>query len=270
MKPILAPSSIDRLQIVSRPSTPQRADGAAGVLDRIAGAARRADLADQAQDQVLGRHAGRHLALEGRRARSWGGAAPASASPAHAPARSSRCRRPARPCRRACRCGCRRRRCRQPGRLKPSSGPITCTMPWPGSSMSKRRMPALPRLGAQRLEQLRADLGRAGAAARAGDGVVGRGEREVRAVHLDAAALQIEQPARAAEVVQQMPVDVQQVGVVAEVGDHVRVPDLGEQRACRHGERPVPMSLVLPTAENGMRLVNVAASRACRRDPASR
>ena len=37
-------------------------------------------------------------------------------------------------------------------------------------------------------------------------------------------SLQIEQAARAAEVVQQVPVDVQQVGVVAEIGDHVRCP----------------------------------------------
>ena len=29
-----------------------------------------------------------------------------------------------------------------PGSVRPSSGPITCTMPWPGSPRSNRRTPA--------------------------------------------------------------------------------------------------------------------------------
>ena len=122
----------------------ERADGAARVLDRIARAAGCADLADQVQDQVLGRDAPADLAFERRRANAWGGAARWSASPAHARARSSRCRRPARPCRRACRCGCRRTPAGCRAASAPSSGPITCTMPWPGSSISNRRMPAWP------------------------------------------------------------------------------------------------------------------------------
>ena len=41
------------------------ADRAAGIFDGVAGAAGRADLADQMQNQVLGRDAGRALAVEG-------------------------------------------------------------------------------------------------------------------------------------------------------------------------------------------------------------
>jgi hypothetical protein len=43
------------------------------------------------------------------------------------------------------------------------------------------------------------------------------------------AAFQIEQAARAAEIVQQMTVDVKQIGVVADATDDVLVPDLGQQ-----------------------------------------
>ena len=88
--------------------------------------------------------------------------------------------------------------------------------------------------------------------------MVGRGERQVRAVHGDAAALQVEQAARAAEVVQQMPVDVQQVGIVAEVGDHVRIPDLGKQRAGSHGERLVASLVVADSRDRVIRLVNAS------------
>ena len=87
--------------------------------------------------------------------------------------------------------------------------------------------------------------------------MIGRGERQVRAVHGDAAALQVEQPARAAEIVQQVPVDMQQVGIVAEVGDHMRVPDLGKQRAGSHGKRLV-VSLVSTSRERAIRLVNAS------------
>jgi len=90
-------------------------------------------------------------------------------------------------------------------------------------------------LGAQRGEQLGADGGGAGPARRAGDGVVGRGKGQLRAAHLEPTLLEVEQAARAAEVVQQVPVDVQQVGVVAEIGEGVGVPELGKQRARGHG-----------------------------------
>jgi len=46
----------------------------------------------------------------------------------------------------------------------------------------------------------------------------------MRAVNLEAAFLEVKQSARTAEIVQQMAVDVEQIGVVAEIGDDVLVP----------------------------------------------
>jgi len=45
------------------------------------------------------------------------------------------------------------------------------------------------------------------------------------------APLEVEQTAGTAEIVQQMAVDMEQIGIVPEMGDHVLVPDLGQQRA---------------------------------------
>ena len=102
----------------------------------VAGAAVGGDLADQVQDQVLGRDA---AAAAGRRRAapaSWACTAAASAWPARARLRWCRCRTPARRTRRAWPCGCRRRRSSCPAACRPSSGPMTCTMPCCGSSRS--------------------------------------------------------------------------------------------------------------------------------------
>ncbi len=53
-------------------------------------------------------------------------------------------------------------------------------------------------------------------------------------MHGEAALLEVEEAARATEIVQQVPVDVQEHGTVAEVADDVLVPDLREQRSGRH------------------------------------
>ena len=198
-----------------------------------------------------------HLAVEGDAQGLRAALHAGSAWPARAPARSSRRRRRARPGRRACRCGCRRRRSRQPGSAQPELGPHHVHDALAGLVDVEEADARLLGLDAQRREQLGADLGGAGSPPRAGDGVVGGRERQLRAVHLDAATLQIEQAARAAEIVQQMPVHVQQVGVVPEIGDHVAVPDLGKQGAGGHGERLVPYVDVGDSRDRVIRLVNV-------------
>ena len=234
----------------------ERAHGAAGVLDRIARAARRADLADQAQDQVLGRHAHRHLAGEVD-AQGLGAALHERLGRQHVRQLARADAEGQRP-HAAVRAGVAVAADDEAaGQAQAELRPHHVHDALAGLVDVEEADARLPRLGAQRFEQLRADLGGADAAPRAGDGVVGGGERQVRAVHGNAAALQVEQPARAAEVVQQMPVDMQQVGIVAEVGDHVGVPDLGKQRAGSHGEHLVA-SLVSASREFAARLVNAS------------
>jgi hypothetical protein len=45
------------------------------------------------------------------------------------------------------------------------------------------------------------------------------------------AALEVEQPAGPAEIVQQMPIDMEQIRIVPEMGDDMLVPDFSQQRA---------------------------------------
>ena len=45
---------------------------------------------------------------------------------------------------------------------------------------------------------------------------------------LEAAPLEIKQPARTAKIMQQMPVDMKKVGILADASDDVLVPDLGQ------------------------------------------
>ena len=117
----------------------QRADRVAGVLDDIADAAVHADLADDAEDQVLRREAGRQRADELEQHRPRLGAAAGSASRGRARPPTCRSRRRARRTRRASTCGCRRRRSSCPGCVRPSSGPITWTIPsLPGSVRVER------------------------------------------------------------------------------------------------------------------------------------
>ena len=71
-------------------------------------------------------------------------------------------------------------------------------------------------LDPQRRQQFQPDLAGAGAPRRRRDRVVGRRKGQFRAVDGEIAALEIEQAARAAEIVQQMAVDMQQIGIVAD------------------------------------------------------
>ncbi len=134
ISPALAPASIDMLQTVMRPSI-ERARMAEprysmiepmpppvpmrpmiARIDVLGGDARRGSSPSTVTAIVPGPAAG---AASGWRAR--------------ARPRWCRCRRRARRTRRGWRCGCRRTRSVMPGSVRPCSGPITWTMPWPGS-----------------------------------------------------------------------------------------------------------------------------------------
>ena len=84
-------------------------------------------------------------------------------------------------------------------------------------------------LDPQRRQQFLADLAGARPSVRGRDRMVRGRKGQFRIVNFQIAALEIEQAARAAEIVQQMAIDVEQVGIVAETGDDMLVPDFGQQ-----------------------------------------
>ena len=62
---------------------------------------------------------------------------------------------------------------------------------------------------------------------------------------VEVAGLQVKQAARPSEVVQQMAVDVEQIGIIAYSCDDVLVPDLGQQRTAGHFQWPIlPLAFV--------------------------
>ena len=125
------------------------------------------------------------------------------------------------------------------------------------------------RLLAQGLEQLTADGGGANPARSTGDGMVRRREGKLRTVNGQSALFQVEQAAGAAKVVQQMPIDVQQVGIVAKIGHHVGIPNLGQLRAGMH-ERASPFNAGGKPQGSGCGVVpRTTWRRSPRRNPAN-
>ncbi len=67
---------------------------------------------------------------------------------------------------------------------------------------------------------------------------------------LEVAAFEIEQAARSTEIVQQMAIDMKEIGVIAEMGNDVLVPDLGQHRAAGVFQWPI---LPLASQASGIR-----------------
>ncbi|MGY3076027.1 hypothetical protein ACVWZZ_002398 [Bradyrhizobium sp. LM6.10] len=61
--------------------------------------------------------------------------------------------------------------------------------------------------------------------------MIGRGEGQFGIVDRNIAAFEVEQAAGAAEVMQQMAIHMQQIGIIADASDDMLVPDFGQQRA---------------------------------------
>ena len=116
-----------------------------------------------------------------------------------------------------------------PGWVMPSSGPMTCTMPCSSPPTSNRRTPALR--VSSRSESTSSWAQSCAPPVRPGaDEITWSAVAKVSSgiAHAQAALGDLGQRLAAAEIVQQVPVDVQQRGAAAEVGDHVRVPELFE------------------------------------------
>jgi hypothetical protein len=87
------------------------------------------------------------------------------------------------------------------------------------------------RLGPQRRQQIPPGLDRAGPPGRGRNRMIGRGEGQFGIVDRNIAAFEVEQAAGAAEVMQQMAIHMQQIGIIADASDDMLVPDFGQQRA---------------------------------------
>ena len=85
------------------------------------------------------------------------------------------------------------------------------------------------RLGPQPRQKHLSDLAGAGPSARRRNRMIRRSKRQFGIMHRQVAVFEIEQATRAAQIVQQMTVDVKQIGVVADATDDVLVPNLGQQ-----------------------------------------
>ena len=209
-------AELDREVADGKPSFDRQvADRAAGIFDRIAGAAGGADVADQGKDQILGGDAERQLALE-LDAHGFG------------PALDQRLRR--QHMRQFARADAERQRAepamgagmavaaddQAAGKAQAQFGPDDMDDALPGLVDVEQLDAAGRGLDPQRRQQFQPDLAGAGAARRRRDRVVRRREGQFRIVDGEVAALEVEQAARAAEIVQQMTIDMQQIGIVAD------------------------------------------------------
>ena len=70
--------------------------------------------------------------------------------------------------------------------------------------------------------------------------MVRRRERQLGIVHWKIAAFEIEEPARAAEIVKQVAVDMEEISIIPEMSDDMLVPDLGQQRPAWLLQWPLP------------------------------
>ena len=128
-----------------------------------------------------------------------------------------------------------------PGRVKPCSGPITCTMPWRTSRMPNSSTPnssqLLVSVSTWRREISSSDRLRAVAGRHV---VVGHRQGRVGAADRAAGQPQALEGLRAGDLVDQVAVDVEEAGAVGLRIDEMGVPDLLKQRA-RLGHAPASL-----------------------------
>ena len=119
-----------------------------------------------------------------------------------------------------------------PGWVRPSSGPMMCTIPWWASPIGNSRMPNSAQLAA-RTSIWRAEMGSSIGPSRAVVGTLWSMVATVRSGRRTAApgqAQAVEGLGRG-DLVDQVQVDVEQVGLAVGLADHVALPDLVGQGA---------------------------------------
>ena len=171
-----------------------------------------AHLCDQRQHQVLRARACREPRRRPSTAIVCGPVRrAASAWPARARPRSSRCRCRARRARRACWCGESPQTTSMPGCVRPSAGPMTCTMPCPAEPCGCRRDAELGAVAAQRLDLRPAQRVAQAAGRRSGTSWSSVASVRSGPPHRAPGGAQPVERLRAGDLVHQVQVDVQQV-----------------------------------------------------------
>ena len=127
-----------------------------------------------------------------------------------------------------------------PGCVRPSSGPITCTMPCRSLCTPVAADAEIAAVGFQLRDLLggdRVDDGQR--AVGGGDAVVGGGDGQIGAADFEAALAQALKGLRRGDFVDQVQVDVEQGGRAGLFVDHVRVPEFFDNGAWGHRVKPM-------------------------------
>jgi hypothetical protein len=114
--------------------------------------------------------------------------------------------------------------------------------------------------GPQSRQQFLPNLDGTGAPARRRNRMVGRRERQFRIMNGKTAALEVKEPPRATEIVQQMTVYVEKIGIIAKPSDDVLIPDLGQHGMTGACQSTPPFDLRRQTAGHRFERLVVQAS----------
>ena len=205
------------------------ADSTARIFDGVAGTTSCSDVADQREDEILGGHAEWQPALEHHAHGFW----PALDDRLRCQhmrqfARSDTERQRAKPAMRAGMAVAADDQTTGKAEAKLGSDDMDDTLT---GLVDVEHLDADCRcFGPQTRQQFLPDLARAGPPSRRRNRVVRGRERQFWIVNRQTTALEIEQTARPAEIVQQMTIDMKEVGIIADLSDDMLVPDLGQQR----------------------------------------
>ena len=122
-----------------------------------------------------------------------------------------------------------------PGWVQPCSGPMTWTMPWLGSPIGKQVIPNSARVVVEHLELLSRDgVGHRLVDVGGGHVVVSRGDRQVGAAHRAPGQAESVEGLRGGDLVDQVQVDEEEIGLSLGGVDDVGVPDLLAECARGH------------------------------------
>src|SRR5271156_1823821 len=210
------------------------ADRGARVFNGVTRASGSADLSDQMQDEILWRHTRTRRALESHAhqlrlvlTHGLGGEGVRAFGVAHSKCQGTQSAVGASVAVATYE--------RQAGQHEPQLGTRDMDDALSSLPQIKKSNAALAGVFLQRVMKPPAELeGLRVAAGRAGNGVIGHGEGELRTANWQIAFGDLGQRRRSRKIVQKMAVDMQQRPAAAQIAHHVRIPDLFEQRA-RHG-----------------------------------
>lgn len=78
--------------------------------------------------------------------------------------------------------------------------------------------------------------------------MIGGRERQLRAMNLEAPALEIQQSPRATQIMQKMTINVQEIRILADTRDNMLVPYFGQQCTAGFSQGTAPFGFLRPAA----------------------